>query len=365
MQLLCNSYAKFFQSGAVMSRRLCSLLLLLLQPSHVFSADEPAPVDRQGDGLPAGVIARLGSGRLHHDATVLGVALSRDGRMLASAGDDFTTRLWDPNTGKEVRRFWQTLTRTDRNAAARTVHCLALSPDGKQLVVGLGDGTIRLWETAGGKELRKLQGSQGPVFCIAFSRDGKLLASGGADQAIRLWDPNGGKVIRQLAGQDQVHAAVFSPDGKTLATGGGDGMVRIWNPATGMERRAFEAHKGTIRSLAFTPEVAIAWSDSGICRHCTTRFPSLGSGADYRHRRRYQSLRASNSPHSISKRDVSPDMMTRSGAFRLLRTDTPLRPEAWIRVCASGILPRESCAAPSPGAWAESGVLLTRPTVTG
>src|SRR5260370_22531607 len=69
--------------------------------------------DVQGDDLPAGIVARMGSARFRHDHVVHALALSPDGKTLASAGDDFTVRFWDPTSGKEIRRFSTESTRVN------------------------------------------------------------------------------------------------------------------------------------------------------------------------------------------------------------------------------------------------------------
>ena len=69
-----------------------------------------------------------------------------------------------------------------------SVNALALSPDGRFLVSGSEDVTLKIWDTATGNVLRTLSGHDQAVLAAAISPDGKLIASGGADQTVRVWD---------------------------------------------------------------------------------------------------------------------------------------------------------------------------------
>ena len=199
-----------------------------------------------------------------HQARVAAVAITPDGKLTASSGEDI--RLWETATGKPVRRL-----------AAPAV-ALAISPDGKTLA-SAGGRTLRLWDLETGKEIHKAQGPR-LLRAVAFSPDGKLLASGDEQATIRLWDPSTLKPIRQLADMKSLAESLslaFSPDGKTLACAGawnqfGVGnmtlnlqgrvtvtskqgyFVLMWDVATGQEVRRFAGLKDKIRSVAFSPD---------------------------------------------------------------------------------------------------------------
>ena len=190
---------------------------------------------------------------------VLSVALSPDGKMVASAGDDKTVRLRDVASGKEIRQL---------EGHQYQVHCVAFSPDGKMVASGGEDRTVRLWDVASGKEIRQFLGFGDLVWSVSFSPDGKMLASAGFDRTVRLWDVASGKEVRQLQGhQDRVYAGIFSPDGKMFASAGEDATLRLWEVCTGKEIRKVEGPQGPLYALAMSPDgktVASAGSDKTV-----------------------------------------------------------------------------------------------------
>jgi WD40 repeat protein len=162
---------------------------------------------------------------------VTSIAFSPDGKTLASASCDKTTKLWDTATGKELSTL---------KGHTEEVVSVAFSPDGKVLASGDGDvmkGTIKLWDVATRKEITILHRDQGAVTSLAFSPDGTMLASGYFDQTIKLWDTKTWKAKITLKSHalapQLVNSVDFSPEGKSLASG--DLKVRVWDLQTAKE----------------------------------------------------------------------------------------------------------------------------------
>jgi WD40 repeat protein len=111
---------------------------------------------------------------------------------------------------------------------------VALSADGTLLASGGQDGTIRIWDPVSQQCLRILQMNSGTVYCVALSGDGRLLASGGLDGTIRLCDPDNGQLVVALEANIGVVRGGLSGDGRLLAAGGQDGTVRLSETGTSL-----------------------------------------------------------------------------------------------------------------------------------
>jgi WD40 repeat protein len=120
------------------------------------------------------------------------------------------------------------------------VYAVAYSPDGKFLVTASSDHTLKLWETATGKELKTYGGTTGhtnQVISVAFSNDGSMIASGSNDNTLKVWDVPVNAPIRSLKASDAVQAVALSPDGLKLALAGQDGSLKLVTPIEFKELR--------------------------------------------------------------------------------------------------------------------------------
>jgi WD40 repeat protein len=143
------------------------------------------------------------------------------------------------------------------------VQAIAISPDGRFLASGSYDQTARLWDAQTGKLLQTFEGHSNLVTTVAFGMDGRVLVSGSGDNTIKLWDCDTGELIKTLTGHSGwVLAIALSPSGKTLASGSADGSIKLWNLDTFQERRTLNGHFGWVRSVAFSPDGSLLVSGS-------------------------------------------------------------------------------------------------------
>ncbi|BAZ87911.1 trypsin-like peptidase domain-containing protein [Dolichospermum compactum] len=195
-----------------------------------------------------------------HSGDVYSVAISPDGRTLASGSYDNTIKIWNLATGKLIR----TLSGHSRSVVSRSVESVAISPDGRTLASGSRDKTIKIWNLATGELIRTLSGHSGDVHSVAISPEGRTLASASGDYTIKIWNLATGEQIRTLSGHsDSVLSVAISPDGRTLASGSDDKTIKIWNLATGELIRTLSGYSDWVRSVAISPDGRTLASASG------------------------------------------------------------------------------------------------------
>lgn len=153
----------------------------------------------------------------HMAATNL--AFSPDGKLLAAAGAQ-KLYVWDVEAKKLLH---------DIDAHKKAIQSICFSPNGKLLVTGSTDDSVRIWKVDSGKKDREMDAKQDGVLAVAFSPSGRTIASAGADKTIKMWNPTNGATRHRLWGHlDRVLCLAFSPDGKTLASGSRDTTIALW-----------------------------------------------------------------------------------------------------------------------------------------
>ena len=277
-----------------------------------------------------------------HQGDVHAVAISSDGKRIASASADKSVKIWDTASGQQL----QTLEGHDY-----PVFSVAFSPAGDRLVSASMDTSIIVWDVATGKQLHRLLGHRGYVMSVAFSPDAKHVLSGGGS-TVKLWDAESGQERQSFSGHTGlVHSVAITADGKQLASGSSDGAVKVWDAETGNLSRTLNGHSGIVHSVAFAvtgTELLSAGADG------TIRVWDLSSGETVRtfsgHSAAVQSVAcnadgtravSASADRTVKIWDVASgqQLFTLKGHSRLVR-DARFSPDGqWIVSAGNGVKP--------------------------
>ena len=209
------------------------------------------------------------------------LAFSRDGRLVAATGEAPETVVWNVASRKVVRRLGP--------AGERGASGVAISPDGRLVATAGVDGMMRVYELAAGREMATEQ-VQGSLQDVDFSPDGRRLAAAGLGGDIVVWNVRRRASERTISHGELILAIRFAPDGKTIATGDLRGNVDFWDASSGRRvGHTLGGHNALVLSVSFDPT-----GDAARDHQRRRQLPALGrrvrqadrlAAAGRRHRR--------------------------------------------------------------------------------
>jgi WD40 repeat protein/serine/threonine protein kinase len=209
-----------------------------------------------------------------HNDRVASVVWTPDGTRLASAGwTDQTVRIWDVRAGKE-----QMTLKSPGNA----VNELSLSPDGEYLASVEYLGRMRIFEMDTGREVRSWRAQEQNLWAVAWNPAGDRIATGGFGP-VKIWDPNTGRQLQSLPHKGGVTRLFWSPDGKYIASATRDQQIRVWDADSGQQVHSYRGHIGWIYCAAWSPDgsrIASAGGDETVKIWSTDQ---IGGASDFGH----------------------------------------------------------------------------------
>ncbi len=190
-----------------------------------------------------------------HSRAVADVSFSPDSTRIVTASADKTARVWDRETGEELRCF-------EHEAA---VTAASFSPDGQRVVTASRDGTVRVWDVErvevtrtlplGAAERVGADEPGGAILDASFSPDGGRIVAAYRNRSARVWNVASGDVITLFREhQGPVNAASFSPDGQWVVTASDDQTARVWSAGTGKLITTFCRHVNSVNDASFSPD---------------------------------------------------------------------------------------------------------------
>ncbi|MFO0806888.1 MAG: WD40 repeat domain-containing serine/threonine-protein kinase [Gemmataceae bacterium] len=223
---------------------------------------------------------------MRHPQAVRSLAISPNGRLVATTADDNIVRLWDGDgraTGREFKMVEyvsstqfcpdnrRLLVSLPGNALAvydaeigerlktigfgEQITSMSFSEDGRRLALGSYQGGLRVWDWNAMEPTGELVRHGLSISQVEMSKDGRWMVSGGSEHSAQVWDVATGRpTALPMQHLGEVVRTVISPDGRLIATGSEDRTARVWETATGHPVTPPLRHNGSVIRVAFSPD---------------------------------------------------------------------------------------------------------------
>jgi WD40 repeat protein len=164
-----------------------------------------------------------------HSDTVFGLQFSPDSSMLASCGADKMVKVFDVESGRELRKF---------EGHTHHVMDVAWKPDGRQLVSAGADNVLKVWDMATGEQVRTIGGHNKQVTSLRFQGTTPNVVSCGGDAQVKMYNSENGGNVRNFPNQgDFLYSVSLPRDGSLVVAGGQDSVIRIWGANDGQLKK--------------------------------------------------------------------------------------------------------------------------------
>ncbi|MBL7814828.1 MAG: caspase family protein [Saprospiraceae bacterium] len=178
-------------------------------------------------------------------AGILAVAISADGKRIATGGGDSKAVIWDAQTG----RFLQ-----ECEGHGSSISSLAFNADGSKILTGSYDNTAKLWDTRSGKILREFNGHTGFVNSVALSADGTKAFTASSDSTVKVWDIDTDRKLADIQQDSLINSLALNANGTLALTSGFNNSACLWDVLTGKKLQTFSGHTNEITVLALSAD---------------------------------------------------------------------------------------------------------------
>lgn len=181
-----------------------------------------------------------------HSGSVQAVATSPDGRWIVSGSTDKTVRIWDARTGQQLRTV---------TLPPHEIWAVAVSPDGRRIVWAGRQPVLGILDAETGQELRRIDLRSGQAWTIAVMRDGQHFVTANDDGTVAIRDAESGGIVHSWNAHAPwgTRTLAVTPCGTRIISCGGDG-IKAWDAQTGRRLGSFQEPCGDVRALAVMPD---------------------------------------------------------------------------------------------------------------